>query len=133
MKLELIRLEESEQGTLGVLKIDDFLFCCTLEPADKNNKPYISRIPRGVYICDRYSSEKYPNTWEVKGVPDRDRILFHPGNTIEDTEGCILVGQYFGKLRGERAVLNSGKTFKNFMEVTHKEETLYLFIHEVML
>jgi len=113
--VELIRLEESEKGTVGVLKVDKEVFCFTLEPPDILNRQSISSIPAQQYICRRHKSEKY-NTFQVMNVPDRTNILFHPGNTVSDTAGCILLGSEIGKLKGDRAVLNSGITFKGFME-----------------
>ena len=115
--LELIRLETSKvYGTLGILKINKKVFCCTLEESDCENELNISSIPTGQYVCRRYSSAKYRNTFEVISVTGRSGILFHAGNTEEDTQGCILVGDRFDKLSShERAVLNSGNTFDRFM------------------
>jgi hypothetical protein len=113
---ELIRLEESNFGTLGILKIDKQVFCCTLEPPDRENKIDVSSIPTGQYICKRYSSSKYRDTFQITDVPGRTFVLFHAGNHTGDTAGCVLLGQYFGKLKyHDRAVLNSGDTFKRFM------------------
>ncbi|MHA1379295.1 MAG: DUF5675 family protein [Candidatus Helarchaeota archaeon] len=116
MKLDLLRIEKTDQGTIGVLLIDKIAFCATLEPEDLNNQENISCIPEGSYICERVNSPKYGNTFEVKNVPNRNHILIHSGNTEDHTMGCILLGQYFGKLRGSRAVLNSGATFKRFLK-----------------
>lgn len=113
---ELIRLEESHQGTIGVLRINKEVFCMTLEPPDELNVSNISHIPAQQYLCNPYTSPKYKETYIVDGVPGRDYILFHAGNTASHTHGCILLGSTTGKLRGERAVLNSGKTFERFME-----------------
>ncbi len=113
--VELIRLEESEQGTIGVLKIDKEVFCYTLEPADELNKQNESCIPIQQYMCKRIISPKFGETFMVAGVPDRTNVLFHKGNTEDDTLGCILLGQTVGKLKGQRAVLNSGKSFDKFM------------------
>ena len=129
--LELVRLEESEQGTFGVLKINKEVFCCTLEPKDEENAPSISSIPAQQYICRKYSSQRHPNTYEVTSVPDRTSVLFHKGNIDEHTQGCILLGQYFGKLRGDRAVLNSGETFDEFIRRMDNAEELHLTIIEV--
>ena len=116
MILELIRLEENyDHGTFGVLKINKMVFCVTLEPRDALNAPFVSSIPAQQYMCRRYSSARHGQTWQVEKVPNRLLILFHPGNTDKHTEGCILLGEHFGKLRGDRAVLNSGATFKDFM------------------
>jgi hypothetical protein len=129
--LELIRLEETGQGTIGVLKINKEVFCFTLEPSDELNKQNISSIPAQQYKCEKYYSQKHGWTFEVKNVPDRTFILFHAGNRIEDTEGCPLLGSEVGKLLGNRAVLNSGKTFHRFMTLLNDQEELHLTIREV--
>jgi hypothetical protein len=131
--VELIRLEEHHIfGTIGSLKIDKRVFCSTLEPPDKENAQNISSIPAQQYNCVRYHSNKYPDTFQVGQVPGRTLILFHAGNTFEDTAGCILLGQYPDKLKNlDRAILNSGDTFKAFMEKMGKDEAFHLTIREV--
>lgn len=130
----LIRLEEtSNWGTFGVLIMGGKLFCTTLEPADLLNQTNISSIPAQQYSCYRYSSEKYPNTFQVMNVPGRSKILWHPGNTKDDTAGCILLGQYKAKLNygmGNRMITNSGDTFKIFMDILDGKEKFHLTIKE---
>ena len=116
--VRLIRLEENFlYGTFGILIVDSRVFCVTLEPPDELNKESISSIPAQQYRCRRYSSNRYPDTFQVMNVPDRTKILFHKGNFDEHTEGCILLARKFGVLKGARCVLNSGETFERFMEV----------------
>lgn len=113
--VELIRLEENEiYGTFGVLRINKEVFCVTLEPADHENATDISSIPCQQYICSRVKSPKYGNTFEVLNVPSRSHVLLHAGNVKDHTKGCILLAQYYDKLKGDRAVLNSGRTFEVF-------------------
>jgi len=132
MILELIRLEENyDYGTFGVLKVNKAVFCVTLEPRDELNAPFVSSIPAQQYLCSRINSRQHGPTWQVENVPGRLNILFHPGNIIKDTEGCIILAQHFGKLRGDRAVLNSGATFNNFMLITRDRLKLHLTIREV--
>jgi len=114
--LELIRLENTEEGVIGILKINKIIFCATLEPPERSNARRISCIPPSQYLIEPYNSKKFGKTYTVLNVPDRIGILFHSGNTVDNTEGCILVGETVGKLRGDRAVLNSGITFKRFIE-----------------
>ena len=128
--LELIRLEESKYGTFGILKINKGVFCCTLEPPDNENIVNISSIPAQQYICERIHSNKYGDTFQVMDVPERTSVLFHAGNVVEHTKGCIILGQYFGKLRGDDAVLNSGATFKKFMELISGQTKIHLTIKE---
>lgn len=115
--LELIRLEETEQGTIGVLKINKVVFCFTLEPPDRENRSNVSSIPAQQYKVKPYSSVKYPDVYQIADVPDRSSILFHPGNVVGHTAGCILLGESLGKLQGDRAILNSGKTFEKFRNI----------------
>lgn len=129
--VELIRLEENaEYGTFGILKIDKRVFCCTLEPPDNENAQNISSIPAQQYICKCYQSPKYDNTFEITSVPGRTSVLFHAGNVVAHTHGCILLGQCFGKLGDRRAVLNSGNTFKSFMNIMQGEAQFHLTIKE---
>lgn len=130
--LEIIRLEENYRyGTFGVLKIAKEVFCVTLEPPDLVNKAFRSCIPAQQYSCMRSVSHDFGETFKVIDVPDRKFIYFHPGNIVEHTEGCIILAQYFGKLRGDRGVLNSGKTFEVFMGMLKKYNSVHLTIREV--
>ena len=118
--MKLLRVENNRtHGTFGTFVMNDEAFCVTLEPPDKMNKKNISCIPALQYICKRTISPKFGETFEIMNVPDRKHVLFHAGNTVEDTLACIIMGSNFGKLRKStytlRAVLNSGRTFKNFM------------------
>lgn len=130
--LELVRLEENETwGTFGVLKIQKEVFCVTLEPADLLNAPNVSSIPSQQYLIERHVSPRFGETFRVMNVPGRSDVLFHAGNVSGNTEGCIILGQYFGKLREDRAVLNSGATFKAFMKILIGYDIAHLTIKEV--
>jgi len=129
--VEIIRLEEDESfGTFGVLRINKHIFCVTLEPADRENARNVSSIPVQQYICYKQKSSKFGETFEVRNVPGRDNVLFHPGNVVEHTQGCIILAEHFGKLKGRRAVLNSGATFESFMAIMEKVKFFHLTIFE---
>lgn len=113
--LKIVRLEEADDGTFGALLIDNHVFCVTLEPPDFDNRQNISNIPPDKYICRRVDSPKYGETFEITYVPNRSHVLFHAGNIVKHTKGCILLARKWGVLSGNRAILNSGETFKNFM------------------
>lgn len=129
--VEVIRLEEDNLwGTFGILKINKAVFCVTLEPADRENIRDISSIPAQQYDCGRFNSPKFGETFKIMSVPGRDDVLFHPGNEAKHTQGCIIVAQYFGKLKGNRAVLNSGNTFRQFMHIMESHDIFHLTISE---
>jgi hypothetical protein len=130
--VELIRLEENDQfGTFGVLRIQKEVFCVTLEPADLLNAPQTSSIPAQQYLIKRHNSPKFGETFQVMDVPGRSAVLIHAGNVVGNTQGCIILGQFFGKLKEGRAVLNSGATFQAFMEAMAGYEVGHLTIKEV--
>lgn len=118
----------SNHGTFGVLVLNGEPFCCTLEPEWRMNKRNVSCIPSGQYIAIRYKSKKYGETWQVQNVSGRSGILFHAGNVDTHTEGCILLGQHYGKLYNDLAVLNSGLTFRDFMNVTCDFDEMHVTI-----
>jgi len=129
--IEIIRIESTTTGTFGILTIQKQAFCVTLELPDKLNQASASAIPASQYLCRQIVSPRFGRTYQVLDVPDRTQILFHAGNRIRDTRGCVLLGEHFGKLKGDRAILNSGKTFKNFIQAIGKHADLHLTIREV--
>ena len=112
--MQVFKLERSlisNKATLGRLISPQFEeLCKTLENPYINNKKYISCIPCGIYYCESFSGGTNKNVWEVKSVPGRTHILFHIGNTEKETQGCILVGQTYGFINDDIAVLNSTVT-----------------------
>ena len=119
---KLTRVSSSESaGTFGVLVVDGFPICGTLEPRWKMNEPNISCIPAGQYRCRRVQSPTYGDTFEVTGVHGRSHILFHAGNWDHNTKGCILLGEQFGKLAGESALQCSRQAVDDFMAVVGSE------------
>lgn len=108
-ELRLIRLEDSpsDHCIRGILLVNGNILCCTLELRWRENLRNISCVPTGNYYVNPYKSKKFGNTYKLRTVPNRDGILFHAGNTYIDTEGCILVGEGYGTVRGFKAVTKS--------------------------
>jgi hypothetical protein len=128
---ELIRLEESKCGTIGVLRLDKQVFAFTLEPPDYENQINKSSIPAQQYICERFNASRFGETFQVTKVPGRTSILFHAGNVVGHTQGCIILGERVGDLgHHKRALLNSGKTFERFMEKLEDHGEFHLTIIE---
>ena len=126
-RLKLIRLEHSSQGAVGVLLIDDEIHSFTLEPdAADLKKP---QIKQGVYTVRRFHGAKWKDSFEIV-VPEHSAVLFHAGNTEADTQMCILLGSTIGKLKGNRAVLNSGTSFSSFMKKMGDDQEAVLFIED---
>ncbi|MEH6825644.1 MAG: DUF5675 family protein [Motiliproteus sp.] len=92
MHLHLKRYAYGPGATLGRLRVDDETTLFTIERPWLGNKAFESCIPQGVYRCQRYSSAKYPDTFEVRGVPGRSKILIHTANWASDVQGCIGLG-----------------------------------------
>lgn len=127
--VEIIRLSSTmERGTLGVLRIDKQPFCVTLELPWRENLPFKSCIPPGQYHCEKYESSRYNETYIVLGVPERDGILWHPGNFLSDTDGCILPGTSFGHVEGKLLIRESVDAFNYFMNYLRPDNSFHLTI-----
>lgn len=106
MELRLERLWPKAEYTVGRLYIDGEMYCDTLEDrvADVNRNgeldgterkvPGKTAIPYGTYkIFYGWSPRFGRNLPRLLNVTAFDGILIHPGNTAEDSAGCILVGR----------------------------------------
>lgn len=134
MRLKLERTKYTEAGAFGVL-VDDQRdpIAYTLEhtfPEDpsENTGYYDVKLPYGVYKCVRgihqLAHGKPFETFEVTGVPGHTGILFHIGNTNQDSDGCILLGT----LCYQERLYNSRDAFYNFMRFLHDQTEFVLEI-----
>ena len=125
MKITLTRFcSHPDMGTFGKLNIDDMNFF-TVERPWLDNKPMISCIPAGKYALEPHDSPKHPDTWalvndslRVSHYPFQDHryaILIHPGNTMQDVQGCIAPGLKLGSVKGKWAVLSSRDAYTSII------------------
>ena len=83
----------------GVVYIDGQKYAYSLE-----NQNY--KIPSGSYDLYLQDSPKFGKLKLYVKVQGRDGILFHGGNTAEDTKGCILIGSNrpeFERIQGDKS------------------------------
>lgn len=145
MTLTLSRHENTPDGVFGILSnIPGGLILHTVEDDWLENRRGVSCIPAGTYELHRTIFYRHGyETFEVMGVPDRQRILIHPANTEEDVEGCIGVGLRNGLLRvrdeddpahpfvTKRAVVASQEAFHQFMAAMKYVDRDYLVVSAV--
>jgi len=118
--IQIWRHEQTDAATLGILIVHGRMLGFTLELPWRSNRRFVSCIPPGFYrVRLRESwrrSRDHGPTYEVCNVPGRSGILFHPGNTIDDVEGCIAPGLTVGLVGDKRGVLHSNAAFKRFRD-----------------
>lgn len=118
----LRRVYSAGWGIFGHLCTDDgSKFCWTLEhayPSVSEPGKFYAKIPAGIFYCMRgmhlLAGASAPfETFEIVGVPGHTGLLFHPGNTNLDSQGCVLLGD---KIQNY-AILDSRNTFERFMKL----------------
>ena len=124
----LVRVAFTKDGTFGVLLDQGIPFCVTLERPWLHNQQGMSCILGGEYTCKRVQSPKFGNTFEVMDVPRRTHILFHKGNLMDDSHGCILLGEQYEPIGGKNAIQASGKAFNEFLLRTKDIDSFILRI-----
>lgn len=117
MRVDLLRVGQSNRGTFGVLRYGQVPFALTLERPWEDNAQNVSCIPAGRYPCRKVRSMRFGNTYEVCGVPGRTHVLFHKGNFIYDTQGCILVGEEYSGTWDKPFIASSERGFLEFMKL----------------
>lgn len=126
--VEIVRLETSNHGTFGTIKVDKKIVAVTLEPPENFNQKNISCIPVSQYKCSPYRSSRYGQTFIIESVPGRSGILFHAGNYVHDTDGCILVGNHIVTNQKGRCLVNSRDALTRLL-VTVGPEAFHLTVH----
>ena len=132
MKLTLTRIAKRADYTIGRLEDENGVkICDTLEPTWRNYKggelkvPRKSAVPEGTYQVVVTKSKKFGKYLPLLvGVPGFEGIRIHSGNTVNDTEGCILVGQNL--IKGK--VLLSRLTLEKLMRLIENEKRIFLTI-----
>jgi len=120
----LKRKKDNGVETIGDLSYGSFK-SKTLERPWKDNKPNISMIPEGKYLCKwTYSLRFLKYTYELQNVPGRSGIRIHSGNFFFDVEGCILLGSDLTDINsdGQLDVTDSRKTISSFETLMGKND-----------
>lgn len=121
MKL-LLKREPHPEYTVGKLYIDGVYECFTLEDPVRETKILgKTAIPYGTYNVIINQSVRFKRKLPLLlNVKDFVGIRIHPGNSVDDTEGCILVGTSRTK---NGLVLNSVLAFKSLFAKMENSET----------
>ena len=130
--LTLTRIAKQADYTIGRLEDENGVkICDTLEPTWRDYKggelkvPRKSAVPEGTYPVVITKSKKFGKYLPLLvGVPGFEGIRIHSGNTVNDTEGCILVGQNL--IKGK--VLLSRLTLEKLMRLIENEKRIFLTI-----
>lgn len=128
MKIELFRIDNDQDSTTGYMKIDQQFECFTLEDEKRLVKvPKETRIPAGTYrlglrkvLSPKTKSYRENYDWfvwhiQVLDVPGFSYVYIHIGNTDDDTDACLLVGDsVVNKGEIEDFLGNSRQAFERF-------------------
>lgn len=123
MKMTLRRKEFTDKSTIGLLLTDSNFFCHSLEDVCRQKEPGQwspdlkvpgkTAIPYGTYPVVITVSHRFGKRLPLLlNVPSFSGVRIHSGNTSEDTEGCILVGQ----TKGPDAVYDSRTAMAALMD-----------------
>jgi Family of unknown function (DUF5675) len=131
MQLQLARKVFTDQSTIGELSVDGAFECFTLEDVVRPEKlKGETAIPAGTYEIAVTFSNKFKKLLPLLlNVSDFEGVRIHSGNTPEDTEGCILVGQ----TQGEDLIGSSRAAFAPLFEKIQdavKSEKVFIDITE---
>ena len=127
MEIRVKRIARKDGYTIGKMYINGAYFCDTLEDTDRGLKNTMSvdeilskkrkgvtAIPTGEYDVILTFSPRFKRVLPLLlNVKCYEGVRIHAGNTAEDTEGCLLVGE--NKERGK--VINSRATLERLMSV----------------
>ena len=145
------RIAKRKDYTISHLYIDGERFCDVCEDADRGLTSDMSEeeimkikingktaIPAGNYEVTlgiksaKFSTKKYEKLYgwingylpRILNVPGFKGVLFHCGNSAEDSSACLILGE--NKVKGK--VINSAETFKRFYKRINTGGRIFLTI-----
>lgn len=107
---------------IGRVYVNNEFVCFSIEDANRPNKIKgetcipLGKYPLGTRLSPRFSKIFNHDMIWVQNVPGFEFILIHWGNTIKDTEGCLIIGDKIGIVNQLDAVLNSRNTYVKFYD-----------------
>nr|DAX30840.1 MAG TPA: Protein of unknown function (DUF2778) [Caudoviricetes sp.] len=127
MEIKVNRIARKDGYTVGRMSLNNKYFCDTLEDTDRGLADTMqvneilakkvkaqTAIPTGKYDVILTFSPKFKRVLPLLlNVKCYEGVRIHAGNSAEDTEGCLLVGE--NKAKGQ--VLNSRATFERLMAI----------------
>jgi hypothetical protein len=106
MKIRVERQIFDDESTIGEMFVDGQEQCFVLEdkvrevpdqPVEEWKIPHLTAIPYGTYKLIINHSQRFNRDLPLlMNVPGFTGVRIHPGNTSQDTEGCLLVGRTKG-------------------------------------
>ena len=115
---KICRISSRPDGVFSVILVNNLPIAVALERPWLDNRKGESCIPAGNYLAKRILSPKFGETFEITGVTGRCNILFHAGNIMEDSHGCVILGESFNVWStGQCSVASSKIAFAEFMQV----------------
>lgn len=130
MDIEITRRWKGANTTLSTVKVDGNAHHFVLEDVDRGLKQNMklaeiskikvkarTAIPEGRYpVIVTYSNRFKRLLPLLTGVPGYEGIRIHPGNTHENTEGCLLPGVSKEFEAGDYRVISSRTAFEKLFE-----------------
>jgi hypothetical protein len=91
--LTLHRYRSNDNCTIGELFFTPYEYSLPCYICDILELPAVKRIPAGIYNLTKVHSPKLGyDVLLLSNVPNHSAIEIHRGNTVADTEGCLLTG-----------------------------------------
>jgi hypothetical protein len=134
---KILRISDHGEATHGVFLADGRPELVTLERPWLNNARNISCIPDGAYRCVKTTNRHLgagtiiPVTFEIVGVPDRSGILFHAGNIVSQSEGCVMFGLQWDSEDSPFTILGSAAAMRRFNHLTKDNKEFPLTIETI--
>lgn len=112
----LLKRDPNPDYTIGKLYLNGKYQCFILEDPVRVKKIHgETAIPSGRYKVIITWSKRFKRRLPLLlDVPNFEGVRMHSGNDVDDTEGCLLTGEYRSK--SGKQVLNSRKAFDPLFE-----------------